>query len=38
MQYVIVVTCHSLGFQVHLRSVNFDLRTLGWGYAAMPDL
>jgi len=28
--------CDSLGLQVHLRSVNFDLSTVG--YAAMPDL
>ena len=30
--------CDSLGFQVHQRSVNFDLRTVGYSYAAVPDL
>ena len=30
--------CDSLGFEVHLRFVNFDLRTVGYGYVAMSDL
>jgi len=30
--------CDSLGFQVHPRSVNFDLRTVGYSYAAVPGL
>jgi len=37
MQYVIGVTVY-IGLQVYLRCANFDLRTVGYSYTAVPDL
>ena len=35
MLHAIRDRCDGLGFQVHPRSINFDLRTVGYSYAAM---